>query len=157
MQQKISDRNKKKVILTLCKVFPVKHSKAGTPTGFEEKLKSGLKKHTIRHNAKGVWDERYKGISSGKKYLSVREWTGRPYNSEQREYASYDKIGLQHITMTYGTDSVPQIKIDGKKVPVEVVAKNDGLSVDDFVEWIFRENWSNVFEGVVVHFTDFRY
>lgn len=63
---------KKKVIVTLCKKFPATHPKAGVPTGFESKLKNGTKIHTIRHNAKGVWDERYKGISSGRKYLSVR-------------------------------------------------------------------------------------
>lgn len=76
--------DKKKVILTLCKVFPVTHSRAGEKTGFEQKLKNGIKKHTIRYNAKDVWDKRYNDISKSKKYLSVREWTGRPYNSEKR-------------------------------------------------------------------------
>lgn len=85
------------MIVTLCKKFPATHPKAGVPTEFESKLKSGTKIHTIRHNAKGVWDERYKGISSGRKYLSVREWTGRPYNSEQREFARFEEIGLQHF------------------------------------------------------------
>ncbi len=150
--------SKKKVILTLCRVFPVTHYRAGEPTDFEGKLKSGEKKHTIRYNAKNVWDERYKGIASGAKYLSVREWTGRPYNSEQREFAQYEKIGLQHITMTYdSSDAVPQAWVDDKKVPVEVLAKNDGLSVEEFVEWFFGSSKSNVFEGVVIHFTDFRY
>ena len=111
-----------------------------------------------RYNKNGVWDKRYKDIASGKKYLSVREWTGRPYNSEQREFAQYDKIGLQHITMTYGVDdAVPQIWIDGKQIPIEIVAKNDGLTVEQFVEWFFGESKSNVFEGVVLHFTSFRY
>lgn len=149
---------KKKVVLTLCRVFPVSHTKAGEPTGFEKKLKSASKIHTIRYNKNGVWDKRYKDIASGKKYLSVREWTGRPYNSEQREFARYDKIGLQHITMTYDSeDAYPKIWIDNKKVPVEVVAKNDGLSVENFVEWFFGNSKSNVFEGVVVHFTSFKY
>lgn len=149
---------KKKVILTLCRIFPVTHSKAGEPTGFEGKLKGGKKIHTIRYNAKNVWDERCKGISSGKKYLSVREWTGRPYNSEQRELSRFDEIGLQHVTMTYGADdSYPQVWVDGKLVPIQEVAKNDGLSVEDFVEWFFGNSKENVFEGVVIHFTDFRY
>lgn len=151
-------KSKKKVILTLCRVFPVNHSRAGEPTEFETKLKSGEKKHTIRFNAKDVWAERYQDITSGKKYLSVREWTGRPYNSEQRELARYDRIGLQHITMTYGADdAVPQAWVDDKKVPVELLAQNDGLSVQDFVEWFFGNAKSNVFEGVIIHFTDFRY
>lgn len=71
---------------------------------------------------------------------------------------SNDKIGLQHITMTYGVDdAVPQIWIDGKQIPIEIVAKNDGLTVEQFVEWFFGESKSNVFEGVVLHFTSFRY
>ena len=88
---------KKKVILTLCKSFPVTHSKAGEATDFEKKLKDKSKIHTIRYNAKNVWNGRYKDIVSGKKYLSIREWTGRPYNSEQKEIAQLPKIGLQHV------------------------------------------------------------
>lgn len=174
---------KKKVILTLCRVFPVTHSKKGQPTMFREKLlnqikgydchsvavydKEGNKSvmaisdrkiHTIRGNKKGVWDERYKGISSGRKFLSIREWMGRPYNSEQKEIAQLPNIGLQHVTMTYGSDDAyPQIWIDDKLVPIQEVAKNDGLSVEDFVEWFFGNNKGNTFEGVVIHFTDFRY
>lgn len=148
----------KKVIITLCRVFPVIHSKAGELTHFEAKLKNGEKRHTIRYNAKNVWNGRYKDIVSGKKYLSIREWTGRPYNSEQREIAQLSKIGLQNITMTYSSDDAyPEIWIDNKKVSIHEVAKNDGLSVEDFVEWFFGNNKENVFEGVVIHFTSFRY
>lgn len=57
---------KKKVILTLCKSFPVTHSKAGEATDFEKKLKDKSKIHTIRYNAKNVWNGRYKDIVSGK-------------------------------------------------------------------------------------------
>lgn len=147
---------KKKVVMTLCRIFPVTHPRAKECTGFEDKVKAGSKIHTIRYNANNVWKARYNDIKSSKKYLSVREWTGRPYNSEQRELFRFDKIGLQNITMTYDSnDSVPQVWIVDKKVPVEEVAKNDGLSVDDFVAWFFAKD--NVFEGVIIHFTDFRY
>ena len=116
---------KKKVILTLCKSFPVTHSKAGEATDFEKKLKDKSKIHTIRYNAKNVWNGRYKDIVSGKKYLSIREWTGRPYNSEQKEIAQLPKIGLQHVTMTYSSeDAYPEIWIDNKKVSIHEVAKN---------------------------------
>lgn len=151
--------DKKKVILTLCRVFPVTHKKAKEPTEFETKLKNGIKIHTIRGNRKGVWDKRHADIASGRKYLCVREWLDRPYNSEQREFATFERIGLQHITMTYGVDdSVPQAWVDGKPVPVETLAKNDGLPLDDFIDWFFgKSNKENVFEGVIIHFTDFRY
>lgn len=38
---------KKKVVVTLCRVFPVTHSLAGKPTEFEGKLKEHKKIHTI--------------------------------------------------------------------------------------------------------------
>lgn len=149
-------KEKKKVVLTLCRLFPSNHPRSKQPTDFENKIKGGSKIHTIRYDGKDAWNKRYSDIMSGRKYLSVREWTGRPYNSDQRELVRYDKIGMQRITMTYdSSDSEPEVWVDGKKVPVEEVAKNDGLSVEDFVSWFFDKD--NVFEGVIVHFTDFRY
>lgn len=147
---------KRKVILTLCKVFPVTHSQAGKPTEFDGHLQDGVKIHTVRGNNKNLWDKRAGEIQAGKKYLSVREWTGRPYNSEQRELAQFQKIGLQHITITNSTtDPDPQCFVDGKLIPIYEIAKNDGLAVDDFKEWFLTD--TNVFEGVIIHFTDFRY
>lgn len=147
---------KKKVILTLSKVFPVTHSQAGKPTGFGESLHQGKKIHTVRGNGKQLWDQRHKDIVEGRKYLSVREWTGRPYNSEQVELAEFQEVGLQHITITYSTsDAEPKCFVDGKEVPIYEIAKNDGLTVDDFVEWFLTD--TNVFEGVIIQFTDFRY
>lgn len=145
---------KKKIVLTLSKVFPVTHSLAGEPTNFEAKLTAGTKIHTIRANTAGVWDNRFKEIDEGRKVLCVREWTGKPYNSEQREFARFEKIGLQHIQMFNGP--IVQIKVDGKLVPLEEVAAHDGLSVDQFLEWFFGDG-QTYFEGVVIHFTDFRY
>ena len=157
MKQK---EQKRKVIITFSKAFPTGHSKVGQPTGFESKLKAGTKIHTIRADAKGWWDKCAEAINSGRKYLSLREWVGRPYNSEQRILGERDKIGLQTITMSYSSeDELPQAWVDGKKVPVEQLAKNDGLAVEDFVEWFFSTPLykSNTFEGKIIHLTDFRY
>ena len=41
---------KKKIVITLSRVFPTTHSRKGQPTGFKEKLASGCKLHTIRGN-----------------------------------------------------------------------------------------------------------
>lgn len=151
---------KRKVIITFSRVFPASHSRAGEPTGFEDKLAAGIKIHTIRADEKGFWVENARAINSGRKYLSMRQWTGRPYNSEQRVLGERDRIGLQVIEMTYSSeDELPKAFVDGKPVPVEELAKNDGLSVPDFVEWFFGTNLysGNVFKGKVIHLTDFRY
>lgn len=151
---------KRKVIITFSKKFPPGHPKVGQPTGFEGKLAAGTKIHTIRADAKGWWEKCAEAINSGRKYLSLREWTGRPYNSDQRILGERERIGLQKITMTYSSeDALPQAWVDGKEVPVEQLAKNDGLSVEDFVAWFFGTPLysGNVFEGKVIHLTDFRY
>ncbi|MDR1913547.1 MAG: hypothetical protein LBQ68_03575 [Clostridiales bacterium] len=150
--------NKKIVVLTLCRVFPVAHKKAGELTHFEDNLKTGEKIHTVRGNDKNVWNDRYKEIKSGKKYLSVREWTGRPYHTSPIEIARYDTIGLQNIEMSYCfDDDYPKVWINNKEVFIQEVAANDGLSVEDFVEWFFGNSKENTFKGVIIHFTDFRY
>ena len=151
---------KKNVILMLNRVFPVKHTKAGTPTMFANLLYANHKIHTVRMDEKGLWAKRCDEVNSGKKILSIREWTERPYRSEQREIKKLAQIGLQHITMTYSSDdALPQCWIDNKRVPTEDIANNDGLSVEDFVDYFFGKCGckSNVFEGVVIHFTPFRY
>lgn len=149
---------KRKAILMLCPNFPNGHRRAGEPTEFEASLAAGKKIHTVRGNLGGSWEKRCQGVMQGKKYLTVREWTGRPYNSEQRELARFDKIGCQKIVMTYtAEDAVPQCWVDGHRVSVEEIAAHDGLSTEDFVSWFFGNNPENYFEGVVIQFTDFRY
>jgi len=147
----------KKAIITLSKVFPATHSKKGKKTFFREKLELGDKIHTIRANY-DWWAKKANLINKGKMYLSIRQWNDKPYFSKQDEIKRISKIGLQKITMTYdSSDSLPQVWIDDKKIPIQQVAKNDCLSVDDFIEWFFGKSKSNVFEGVVIHFTSFRY
>ncbi|MBD5256199.1 MAG: hypothetical protein HDS50_01015 [Bacteroides sp.] len=150
---------RKKVILTLSRVFPKTHSKAGITTLFAVNLFAGRKIHTIRADEKGLWAQKVADINTGKKMLCVREWTGRPYNSEQADIKSYVQIGLQDITMTFDVeDAKPKAWVDGKPVSIETLAKNDGLTESDFVEWFFGSVRSgNVFKGKIIHFTDFRY
>lgn len=148
--------DKKKVILTLCKVFPITHPRAKEPTEFAKSLHDGSKIHTVRGNEKNLWQGRCEDIASGRKYLSVRQWTGRPYNSEQEELARFEAVGLQHIQIAYSVeDNKPTAWVDGEQVPIEEIAKNDGLALDDFINWFCQDD--NVFDGVIIHFTNFRY
>lgn len=150
---------RKKVILTLSRVFPQTHSKKGINTLFAVNLFAGRKIHTIRTDEKELWEQRVKDINEGRKLLCVREWTGRPYNSEQADIKQFVSVGLQDITITYGVDDEkPQAWVDGKPVPIETLAKNDGLELPDFIEWFFGSvHTGNVFKGKIIHFTDFRY
>lgn len=154
---------KKKIIITLSRVFPVTHSRRGASTGFASKLTSGEKIHTIRRNY-DQWKVNSEKMERGKFYLSVRQWSGKPYNSPQVEIAQIHKpIGVQSVELYYhsSTDTITAV-IDGYEWSgcIEtLLAHNDGLSVQDFKEWFFGKDpkEDKVFKGGIIHFTDFRY
>ncbi len=73
---------KKKIIITLSKQFPMTLSRRGEPTEFNTKLENGEKIHTIRRNY-DLWKVNAEKMERGNFYLSVRQWSGRPYNSKQ--------------------------------------------------------------------------
>lgn len=154
---------KKKIIITLSRVFPITHSRRGEPTGFKEKLAQGKKIHTIRENY-DLWKLNSEKIERGNFYLSVRQWSAKPYNSPQVEIKRiFEPIGIQRIELKYHADNdTITAKIDGREwldADCYEIAKNDGLSIPDFKEWFFgREpKEDKVFRGVIIHFTDFRY
>lgn len=130
---------KKKIVITLSRVFPTTHSRKGQPTGFKEKLASGCKLHTIRGNF-DQWNAIAEKMQRGGYCLSIRQWSGRPYNSPQVEIAHLD--GREWID-----------------ADCYEIAKNDGLNTTDFKEWFFGRHpkGDKVFHGVIIHFTDFRY
>lgn len=120
--------------------------------GYPEKMTPKI--HTIRSNY-NLWAKRAEKINSGEAVLSLRQWTGKPYRSKQEEFLRLEKVGVQKvrvIRMTmHGHFSIHTI-VEGKMVGIDVVAKNDGLSVNDFCNW-----FTNGVNGVVIHFTDFKY
>ena len=177
----------KKIIISLSRVFPVTHSRRGEPTDFASKLASGEKKHTIRRNY-DLWKVNAEKMERGKFYLSIRQWSGKPYNSPQVEIAQrHNPIGVQPVELYYHADNdtitakvmrgerrissldYPEPKptfanatIDGREwldADCYTLAKNDGLSVQDFKEWFFGKDpkEDKVFKGGIIHFTDLRY
>ena len=133
----------KKIIITLSMVFPATHSRRGELTEFAGKLSSGAKKHTIRKNY-DLWKVNTEKMERGKFYLSIRQWSGKPYNSPQVEIAQrHNPIGVQPIELYYHADNdTITAKIDGREwldADCYTRAKNDGLSVQDFKEWFFRQ------------------
>ena len=154
---------KKKIIITLSRVFPTIHSRRGESTDFASKLASGEKKHTIRKNY-DLWKINAEKMERSKFYLSIRQWSGRPYKSPQVEIAQRNNpIGVQPIELYYHAyNDTITAKIDGREwldADCYTIAKNDGLSVQDFKEWFFGKDpqEDKVFTGVIIHFTDFRY
>lgn len=83
------------------------------------------------------------------------DWPSLSYPAAGGE--KVEKIGIQQVRMTWDSDiEQPTVFIDGKQIlNVEQLAANDGMTLDDFVSWFFKT--SDTFEGVIIHFTDFRY
>lgn len=153
----------KKYVITLSKTFPKWHKRSGEVTGFESALLNALsdgnsegkrKLHTIRANF-GLWGQRFVEINSGKAVLSVREWTGLPYRSQQREIVTLSKedgIGLQALFIT---GLLRPGRIAGNTIELPVIAENDGLCYNDWFWWFSGYDISKPL--AVILFTKFRY
>ena len=119
-----------------------------------------LKLHTIRANY-SLWEKRISDIQDGKAVLSVRQWTGKPYRSKQVEIARLtadNGIGIQKLQFDKDKDGVPSLvyfDIDGKYFDREILANNDGLSIEDWQEWFRGYDLSKPL--AIIHFTKFRY
>ena len=150
----------KSYYLTLSKVFPSTHAKAGMNTCFEEQILQHTKLHTIRANY-GFWKTRFEQLAAGKACLSIRQWVGKPYGkgSTQREIVRLtreDGIGIQKLRI-YEHEPIPFVYADRYTTPVEwkELAANDGLSFNDWRDWFKGYNLSQPM--AIIHFTPFRY
>lgn len=139
-------------VLTVSRVFPVTHPKKGLATGFPENILNKTKIHTIRGNYP-FWEKRINEINEGKAVLSVRVWTGKPYQSPQKEIARFDKNSGIGIGMIRESSNIICAEIGIKTIDWVEIAKNDGLSFDDFCQWFDGAKG----EMAIIHFTSFRY
>lgn len=144
----------KTYVLTLSKVFPKPHKRAGEPTGFELLFKHFDKIHTIRANYP-LWEQRISEIQAGGAVLSVRQWEGKPYRSKQIEIGmltAKDGVGIQMLKMI---DLFKPAIINGHKVELPVLAANDGLSFNDWYEWFKGYDLKKPL--AIIHFSELRY
>ena len=147
----------KTYVITLSKTFPKTHKRAGEPTNFRSLFETGVKIHTIRANYP-LWEKRIKEVQDGKACLSIRQWSGKPYNSKQEEIARLtadDGVGIQYLYY-------PELKyihstelVRTAILSVSQLAKNDGLSLDDWKDWF--KDYDHSQPLAVIHFTKFRY
>lgn len=155
---------KKKINIVIAKAYPTIHKRHGEPTHFASKLVNGQKLHTIRTNY-DLWAVNAEKMQSGNYLLSVRQWSGVPRRSKQREvYNTDEAIGVERITMQYRVDDDSiAVTVEDREMrteEIEQLAFNDGTTVDDFKDWFFakqRHKEDAVFNGVIVHFTPHRY
>ena len=162
----------KTYIITVARTFPKMHKRAGEQTLFTEKIACAVfcpgncdecdfqspKIHTIRSNYE-LWEKRAQHINEGKAVLSIRYWSGKPYNSKQVELCQLNEVGVQKLQRKNSTlvDN-RQYVIDGNTKPgliTVTLAKNDGLGVYDFMDWFPKG--IGMEPMAIIHFTEFRY
>ena len=173
----------KTYVLTVSRFFPKTHKRAGEKTNFSQKLQLGIKNipnsvmydeecdlvmdrkiHTIRANYP-LWEKRISEIQNGNAILSIRYWSGKPYNSKQVEIMQLDKnsgVGVQELDLSVFKElgmcfiNYNELTFSGsKQVNHKELAKNDGLSLKDFKEWFKSYDLSKSI--AIIHFTAFRY
>ena len=152
----------KTYVITLSQNFPAMHKQAGKPTNFKEKFLRGEKIHTIRANYP-LWEKRIKEVQDGRAVLSVRQWTGKPYRSKQVEITTLtaeDEIGVQTARIVAGIylkiifgENFEHYFVSEEELTL--LAKNDGLSLEDWKEWFRSYDITNPL--AIIHFTKFRY
>lgn len=144
----------KTYVITLSEKFPTTHTRKGQETDFRRLFLNGNKIHTIRANFP-LWEKRIAQIQKGEAVLSVRQWTGKPYQSKQVEIArltAEDGVGIQELKLT---DLSRPTTINGQRIELPLLAKNDGLSFNDWFNWFIGYDLSKPL--AIIHFTKFRY
>mgnify|MGYP003725351867 CR=1 FL=1 len=145
----------KTYVIIVSSYFPKTHSKAETPTGFIENIGNN-KLHTLRagyHN----WKKKFEAIEKGEAILSVRTWSATPYRSPQIilfNLSHLDGIGIEKLEFQDQDLTKPLIS-GTTRTTIDRLAKNDGLSVQDFKDWFAKYKLDQPL--AVIHFTKFRY
>lgn len=139
----------KRYVIMIARRYPAYHSRKGQYTKFYGAILDGIKIHTIRKNFP-LWEKRIAEVQAGKAILELRQWNGRPYRSKQdllMPLSAADGVGIQRY-------SFPPKKHSILATP-EMIAKNDGLSFNDFQQWFQEVTKEDEF--AIIHFTPFRY
>lgn len=161
----------KRYRLGVSRNFPTTHPRKGDPTQFEAKIQFALhnnkfwqKLHTIRANYP-LWEKRMKEVKAGRAVIELFYWEDKPYRSKQIVFAVLDKdsgCGVQELDMSIflshsmGFVNFKELTFSGaKEIDIKTLAKNDGLSLEDFKAWFKKYDLSQPM--AIIHFTSFRY
>lgn len=150
-------------VITFSLVYPKHHPRAGASTDFIAKIWKGL---PLSDRLSSAYFETRENLSRKEevapKYTTVREgnrfkkgdtfspryWRGRPYWTEQVLIAN--DLTVKNVWTIerdgQGNFYVPQAKAT---TTIEMIALNDGLTLDDFKGWFNRP-----FKGQIITWSD---
>ena len=179
-----------KAVVTLSKTFFPQHPRKGEETDFKAKVVAGRKVHTCRSNYE-YWRAKIEKITATGGVLSVRQWSGQAYRSPQEVITEIPAgiVGIQKLELRRELCEVKHFAeeqrqpitttryyeyaaaVDGRPGPLEILAENDGLTIDEFKAW-FAPVFENAekkypelssiapaltIDFAVIHFTKKRY
>ena len=181
----MKEKKLKRYRLGISRNFPITHPRKGEPTGFAEKICHvlggtidwinsempfyGTKIHTIRENYQ-LWEKRIKEVQAGRAVIELFYWSGKPYHKDEKGigqvvFATLDKdsgCGVQ--ALIFPERHILDATVCGHEYPNPTwykgvlsseLAKNDGLSIDDFKSWF--KNYDLSTPKAIIQFTNFRY
>lgn len=125
--------------------------------------------HTIRSNYE-LWSKRMAEVHAGRAVIELFYWSGKPYHKDdngigQVVFATLDKdsgCGVQ--ALIFPERHIAYATVCGQEYPNPTwykgvlsseLAKNDGLSFEDFKAWFKGYDLSKPM--AIIHFTKFRY
>ena len=133
--------------------FPAHHIRKGQETNFAELIAKDIKKHTLRANYE-LWKKRADEINQGIAYLSVRQWSGKPYASYQVELFQKNSLLVEKLQMSSPGWLIENYESDYTTADI---ASNDGLDIQDFYSWFKGKITIDMDPMAIIHFTDFTY
>ena len=148
-------KKSKTYVITVSRNFPKGSFNEGKQTNFIPGIIEKLKIHTIRKNFK-LWEKRFEEVAKGNAIISLRYWSEKPYQSKQVEFLKLDKndgIGIEKLELIMNGFLINDVEI---KIDLETLAKNDGLTRQEFKDW-FKDVQPNSDPMVIIHFTKYRY
>ena len=121
--------------------FPEHHRRAGEPTGFQKRIKTKNKIHTLRH--KGHTHEEGTVVFLRDVDCNL-------------SFATAVIHSIESATLEL-KDGKLNVLVNNVEVRPSTFAYNDGLSTEDLISWFFPEGSPSEIEVDVIHLTTFKY
>jgi hypothetical protein len=138
----------------MSKHFPKTHPAAGEETHFIQSILNGSKTTTIRGKYEN-WKKKAREVNEGKAVISIRYWTGSPYNSKnddskQKEFAKCTKLSTYRVFITNDHNGF-EMSVGGKYCDMfreEEIINEEGFTIDShFYDWFPQEEFSGIMLG----------
>ena len=130
------NKSKIKIVnIPFMKYYAMASGFAGDPTYFEDKIVSGEKIHTIRKSYE-YWASRIDNAQKNQESIyKLSLWSDKPYISKQYQAQTGLASQLWYAPINFKKLNDEILLINDQEYPLELVAKNDGLSLEIFRDW----------------------